>query len=304
MEGIQIELLEKLANNDPEILKKNLYKVLSKFSFLYVEGLRVNFNRGWASTVTDRHGTIFTSKEAKQIEHFFASIVKPLTNTPETNHVKKILKSIEEHFKDLNLKVAEFSRDFGSFRFFYQKAKACTIDFPVPLIDSPYSSVIKIPEKNAVPIIIDLIIESIRLISSLENSRDIMQKCSPLLVGLIDSLKGNWKEAFLSWSEFSPAVAGLLGKVILLIIEFTYPNLHKFAVMHGNSIFSAFLYWGFANFSPESDRMIVSKYLDSSFKESNIFLLSEEDIKGLYTMRGSESSPLDSIPAIRLLLLK
>jgi hypothetical protein len=304
MEGIQIELLEKLANDDPEILKKNLYKVLSKFSFLYVEGLRVNFNRGWASTVTDRHGTIFTSKEAKQIEHFFASIVKPLTNTPETNHVKKILKLIEEHFKDLNLKIAEFSREFGSFRFSYQKAKACTIDFPVPLLDSPYSSVIKIPEKDAVPIIIDLIIESIRLISSLENSRDIMQKCAPFLGGLIDILKGNWKEGFLSWSEFSPAVAGLLGKVFLLLIDFTYPKIHDFAVMHSNSIFTVFLYWGFANFSPESDRMIVSKYLDSSIKESNIFLLSEKEIKELYTMRGLESTPLHSIPIFHLLLLK
>ena len=304
MEGIQIDLLEKLANDPPETLKKNIYKVFSKFSFLYVEGMRVNFKRGWASSVTDRHGIMFSSKEARQIEQFFASIAKPLIDTPESQHVKQIIKAIEEHFKDLNLRVSEFSREFGSFRFFYNKAKPCSINFPVPLVEPPYSTSIKIPEKNTVPTIIDLIIESIRLISSLENSKDIMQKCSPFLRGLIDSLKGNWKEAFLTWSEFSPAVAGLLGKVILLIIEFTYPNLHKFAVLHPNSIFSAFLYWGFANFSPESDRMIVSKYLDSSFKESNIFLLSEEDIKGLYTMRGSESSPLDSIPIFRLLLLK
>ena len=81
MEGIQIDLLEKLANDDPELVKKNIYKALSKFSFLYVEGMRVNFNRGWASTVTDRHGNMFSSKEAKQIEHFFASILKPLTDT-------------------------------------------------------------------------------------------------------------------------------------------------------------------------------------------------------------------------------
>lgn len=304
MEGIQIDLLEKLADEVPETLKKNVYKVFSKFSFLYVEGMNVNFKRGWASTVTDRHGIIFSSKEARQIEEFFASIVKPLTDTSESQHVKQIMKTIEEHFNDLNLKVSEFSREFGSVRFFYKQAKGCAIDFPVPLLESPYSTSIKIPEKNVIPVFIDLIIESIRLISSLENSRDIMQKYSPFLGGLIDSLKGNWKEAFLTWSEFSPAVAGLLGNVFLLLIDFTYPKIHTFAVMHPNSIFSAFLYWGFANFSPESDRMIVSKHLDSSTKESNIFLLSEQDIKGVYTMRGLEDSPLHSIPIFRLLLLK
>jgi len=304
MEGIQIDLLEKLANDDPEVLKKNLYKSFSMFSFLYVEGMNLNFKRGWASSVTDRHGAIFTPKESKQIEHFFGSIVKPSIDLAESQHVKHIMKAIEEHFKDLNLRVSEFSREFGSFRFFYKQANSCTINFPVPLVNSPYSTVIKIPEKNTIPVLIDLIIESIRLISSLENSRDIMQKCSPLLVGLIDSLKGDWKEAFLSWSEFSPAVAGLLGNVFLSLIDFSYPNLHKFAVMHSNSIFSAFLYWGFAYFSPDSERMIVSKHLDSSTKESNIFILNEHEIKTLHSMRGLESSPLDSIPIFHLLLLK
>jgi hypothetical protein len=243
---------------------------------------------------------MFSPKEAKQIEHFFTSILTPTTvNTSESQHVKRILKTIEEHFKDLSLKLNEFSREFGSFRFVYEKNKGCVVDFPVPLVDSPYSTVIKIPEKNVVPIVIDLIIESIRTISSLENSRDIMQKCSPLILGLIDSLKGSWKEAFISWSECSPAVAGLVGKVFHSLLEFTYPNLHTFAIIHSNSIFHAFFYWGFANFSPESDRMIVSKHLDSSTKESNIFLLSEKEIKELHTLRG-----LDSIPVMQLLLLK
>jgi len=303
MEGIQIDLLEKLANDAPETLKKNIYKALSKFSFLYVEGMKVKFNRGWASTVEDRHGKMFSSKEAKQIEHFFGSIVKPLIDVSESQHIKRILKTIEDHCKDLALKINEFSREFGTFRFVYEKNKGCTIDFPVPLVDSPYSSVIKIPEKNVVPIIIDLTIETIRTISSLENSKDIMQKCSPFILGLIDILKGSWKEGFISWSECSPAVAGLLGKVFLLLLEFTYPNLHTFAVTHSKSIFQAFFYWGFANFSPESERMIVRKQLDSSTKESNIFLLSEKEIKGLHSLRG-DTSPLDTIPVMHLVLLK
>ena len=74
--------------------------------------------------------------------------------------------------------------------------------------------------------------------------------------------------------------------------------------MHSNSIFSVFLYWGFSNFSPESDRMILSEHLDSSFKESTIFLLTEDEIKGLHSIRGLESSPLHTIPVFRLLLLK
>jgi hypothetical protein len=299
MEGIQIDLLEKLANDAPETLKKNIYKAFSKFSFLYVEGKKVDFKRGWALTVSDRHGSMFSPKESKQIEHFFTSIIKPQILTAESQHAKRILKTIEDHFKDLSLKLNEFSREFGTFRFVYEKNKGCTIDFPVPLVDSPYSSVIKIPEKNVVPIIIDLSIETIRTISSLENSKDIMQKCSPFIVGLIDILKGSWKEGFISWSECSPVVAGLLGKVFLLLLEFTYPNLHTFAVTHSNSIFQAFFFWGFANFSPESERMILRKHLDSSNKESNIFILSEEEIKGLHSLYA-----LDSIPIISLFLLK
>jgi hypothetical protein len=145
------------------------------------------------------------------------------------------------------------------------------IPFPVPMPSPPFIGIIRVPvNPRAFPILITFIIETIRIIFSFgPHSNDMTRKVLSLVLGLIDILKGDWKQGILSMIGYfgqSQLVAGLTTKVLINILELVAPDLQERIIMDmyqsGKSMLVGFLLWGFANFAPEGARIVARKQFD------------------------------------------
>lgn len=306
---VTLEFLEKLANENPEALKKKIYDAISGISFLIVEAKEAKFKQGWASRLKDRHDTLlFTSNESRILEDGARKFIKPLfedTNKqkggvnssatpsiikpkvfdPEEISLDKTFEAVKQTFKSIDDKVKLFSRTFGPFRFFYERDSVTKdadsdfqVPFPIPMPSPPFFYIIRIPvNPRAVPVIIGLVIEAIRITYSVGPlSNDITRKVLSLLLGLIDVLKGDWKQGILSLIGFfgeSPLVAGLIGKVFINLMELMSPSLQDALITNiyqsTKSIFLGFFLWGFANFSPYSVRLMARAEFDKMKEMAN-----------------------------------
>jgi hypothetical protein len=321
--NVSMEYLEKLASQDSEVLAKKVYHTFSKFSSLVIEAKQENFKRGWASLIKDRHGPIFSSKEARIIEDAFQGCIKPLFNKPhplprpDNKNIDKIFNTIQRHYAEIDMQLNELSREFGPFRFFYEKKYEFTISFPVPLPQAPHYTIIKIPEKSkGISIFIDLILESIRSILSTSNSNEIKSSISVVLLALVDILKGNWKQGLLDLAtcyKDSPLVIELIGKVLFILLDVFTSELSGVMHQSNKTILVAFCLWGFS-FSLESERLSVRNQLDemnhgeesSIHKESELPVgLRKDDIKTLHSIKNLaelQDTPLYKIPIMHLIL--
>jgi len=296
-----LDTLERLANEDDETLNKKVYETFSGISFLMIEAKKAQFKKGWASEILDRHDEpIFEKGEARILEEATQKFIKPMFSNnsqnkkggagpnlkasasgvlmkpsinPEDLSLDRTFWKVRDLIKSIDDQVKNFSRELGPFRFFYDKD---TADFkfpiPVPLPAPPFVEIIKVPvNPRAVPIIIGLIIETIRMIFSVGPlSNDIARKILSLVLGLIDFLKGDWKQGILSMIGFfgeSPLLAGLVGKVFLNLLDLIAPDIQERITMDiyqsGKSMCVGFMLWGFANFAPKFVRDIARKQFDA-----------------------------------------
>jgi len=294
-----LDNLERLANEDSETLRKKVYETFSGISFLVLEAKKANFKRGWAYNLKDRHNeNIFEKSEAKILEEasnkfiqpLFSnsvkrggasipvkasasgSIVKPALN-PEDLSLDRTFWKVRDLLKSIDEQVKNFSRELGPFRLFYDKN---TPDFrfplPVPAPPPVFVSVIMVPiNPRSIPIVIGLIIEAVRLVYSVgPMSNDVTRKVLSLVLGLIDFLKGDWKQGILSMIGFfgeTPLLAGLIGKVLLNLLDLVAPDIQERMTMDAyqsaKSMYIGFLLWGFANFAPDFARASARLQFDA-----------------------------------------
>lgn len=297
-----VDYLEQLSKQNPEALKKKVYETFSGLSLLLLEAKQSKFKSGWASKVKDRHGhPIFDKSESLIIENGAKTLIQPLfkpskqdggtttgpaqkeasgssiiQSVPTVNtddlSIDKTFWKIHDFFKTVDAQVKSFSRELGPFRFFYDMETDIQIPLPVPLPAPPFITTIMVPvNPRAIPIVISLVIETIRIIYSIGPlSNDNTRKVLSLVLGLIDILKGDWKQGILSVIGFfgqAPLVAGLISKILLNILDLISPDLQEQLIMDfyksGKSIIIGFLLWGFANFAPDFARLIVRAQFDA-----------------------------------------
>jgi hypothetical protein len=310
--NVTLEFLEKLANENPEVLKKKVYDAMSGISFLIVEAKDAGFKPGWASSLKNKYETpLFTETESLALEDGAIQFIKPIFEDvdkgqtggviitspgapsilepkvfdPESVSLDKTFEGVKNVFKTIDDKVKLFSRTFGPFRFFYNrdsekgdKDSDFHVPFPIPMPTPPFFSIIRIPvNPRAVPVMIGLIIEAVRITYSVGPlSNDTTRKILSLLLGLVDILKGDWKQGILSLLGFfgqSPLVAGLIGKVLINMMELMSPSLQDSLITNiyqsTKSIFLGFFLWGFANFAPHTIRRMARGEFDKIKKMAN-----------------------------------
>ena len=296
-----LDNLERLADEDHESLKKKVYNTLSGISFLIIQAKKANFKKGWVSELHDRHNEpMFERNEARLLEESIHTFIKPLfskelhkggaikspnikasaTGTlvkqsfnPEDLSLDRTYWRVRDMLKAIDNQVKNLSRELGPFRFFYDKN---TPDFRVPLpIPAPppvFVTAVTVPiNPRAIPIVIGLVIEAIRMIFSVgPMSNDITRKVLSLVLGLIDFLKGDWKQGILSMIGFfgeGPLIGGIIGKVILNILDLVAPDIQERIAMDvyqsGKSMYIGFLLWGFANFAPDFIRSSARTQFDA-----------------------------------------
>jgi hypothetical protein len=294
-----LDSLERLANEDSETLRKKVYETFSGISFLVLEGKKANFKKGWAHNLKDRHNdNIFEKDEAKILEEATQKFIQPMfsnpvkrggapipvkasatgtlikpTINPEDLSLDRTFWKVRDLLKSIDEQVKNFSRELGPFRFFYDKNMP-DFRFPLPIPAPPpvFVSVIMVPiNPRAVPIMIGLVIEAIRLVFSVgPMSNDITRKVLSLVLGLIDFLKGDWKQGILSMIGFfgeAPLLAGLIGKVLLNLMDLVAPDIQERVAMDvyqsGKSMSIGFILWGFANFAPDFARAAARTQFDA-----------------------------------------
>lgn len=323
--NVTLEYLEKLTSEEPELLTKKIYQAFSKFSELVIEAKKVNFKRGWASMMKDRHErALFDSKEAriieevsKSIQYFFNKSQSSIKTNEHDIIINKIFTTIQRHYSEIHVKLNDLSRELGIFRFIYEKNYNFTVLFPVPLMETPYYTVIKVPEKEkGIAIFINLIIESIRSILVVNKSNEIRNSISIFLLSIVDILKGDWKQGLLGLATFykdAPLVAELIEKVLFILLELFASELSGFMHQPNKIFFIAFCLWAFSILSPESEQLLIRQQLDKikhdeqdSSKNSDMFILTKNDIYKLKTIIKNPSefynTSLYTIPAMHLIL--
>ena len=296
-----LDYLEKLSKEDPVLLKKRVYETFSGLSVILLEAKKSKFKRGWTSNILDRHGSpLFDKKESYIIEDGVKKFIKPLftdkqrggvdTKGPAQREagqssiiqptipvslddlsIDKTFWKIKDFFSLVDAQMKTFSRELGPFRLFYTMETDFQFPLPVPIPAPPFVTTVMVPvNPRAIPIIISLIIESIRIIFSIGPlSNEQTRKVLSLVLGLVDILKGDWKQGILSIIGFfgeAPLVAGLILKVLLNIMDFVSPDLQEKLVMNlyqsGKSIIIGFILWGFSNFAPDFARAAARAQFD------------------------------------------
>ena len=297
---IALENLERLSNEDQGVMRKKVYDTFSGISFLILEAKKNNFKKGWASKILDRHNeAMFERDEAKVVEDAVQKFVQPLFHTNskkvggnrgpsvkasasgqivkptldlEELSIDRMFWKIRDMIQSIDDQVKNFSREIGPFRFFYDKDTP-DFRFPLPIPAPPpvFVSVVMVPiNPRAIPIVIGLIIEAIRITTTVGPlTNDTARKFLSLTLGLIDFLKGDWKQGILSMIGFFgeiPMLGGLIGKVLLNLLDLIAPDIQERMTMDiyqsGKSIFIGFLLWGFANFAPDFVRLSVRTQFD------------------------------------------
>ena len=264
-----------------------------------LEAKRANFKKGWAYNLKDRHNdNIFEKGEAKILEDAAQKFIQPIfsnsvkrggasipvkasatgtmvkpTFNPEDLSLDRTFWRVRDVLKSIDDQVKNFSRELGPFRFFYDKNMP-DFRFPLPVPAPPpvFVSVIMVPiNPRAIPIVIGLVIEAVRLVYSVgPMSNDITRKVLSLVLGLIDFLKGDWKQGILSMIGFfgeTPLLAGLIGKVLLNLLDLVAPDIQERMAMDvyqsGKSMCIGFMLWGFANFAPDFARASARLQFDA-----------------------------------------
>lgn len=291
-----LDSLERLANEDSGTLKKKVYETFSGISFLILEAKKANFRKGWASEVVDRHGEpMFERGEAKILEEATQKFIRPIfhaqrgggpnvkasaTGTlvkpklnPEDLSLDRAYWKVRDLIRSIDDQMKNFSRELGPFRLFYDKN---TPDFrfplPVPAPPPVFVSIVMVPiNPRSIPIVIGLVIEAVRITYSVgPMSNDVTRKVLSLVLGLIDFLKGDWKQGILSMIGFfgeGPLIGGLIGKVLLNLLDLVAPDIQERMTMNvyqsGKSMYIGFLLWGFANFAPDFARASARMQFDA-----------------------------------------
>jgi hypothetical protein len=300
--NVALEYLENLSKENPDTLKKKLYNAFNGISFLVIEAKRAEFKKGWPSNIKNKDGEpMFNKDETKVLEDMGQKYFKPLFEenyvqqkggsipalksssamqmiqtppqvNPDDISIDKTFWKVRHALDAVSKKVHMYSRELGPFRFFYESEIDYKISIPIPQPAPPFFFIIQIPiPPRSIPIMVGIIIEAVRLIFSFGSlSNDKAREVLSLVLGIVDILKGDWKQGILSIIGFygrEPLIAGLIGKVLLNLLEFIAPDLQERIIMDlyqsGKSMMIGFLLWGFANFAPDYARVAARKQFDA-----------------------------------------
>lgn len=300
-----LEYLEKLSKED--IVKKNLYTALSQFSFLVLEAKKANFKRGWASELRDRYdGPLFNKSESRLLEDV---LIQSFYEAPKDNSLNRVFLKIDNYLGSLKSQTLNMSKELGIIRL-SQGTSMSDFKTPLPVPFSNGLSTVMVPVgTRALPMVTGLLNEAIRILYTMsplsnEHSKQIMS----LILGLIDILKGEWKQGILSivgFLQVAPSLANLIGKVMLELLDFISPMLHDKIKMepHGKPILIGFLLWGFTNFASELDYILTRQQFDLINKDNQgDFFPLISDLEALHTSDLTDLEPLYKIRVIHLIL--
>ena len=278
-----LDYLEKLSKESPEVLGPRIYTFLTGFSNIIIGGIERDFADGWVNTIYDKNGKpIFDNKTGKTFEHLSKNLIEPIFKNVQRGgmfdlipldseylSIDNLYIKIKEYIKMVNDKFRHFSREVGPFQRFYSQPADFIYTITIPMTPP---IIIPIPiNPRSIPIVISFIIEGIRLLFSFGPlSNDLVRKILTFVLGLVDIMKGDWKQGLLSFMGFFgkyPLVAGLLVKTVLNIYEGFIPEYLRDKMefdiyQSGKTIFITFWLWGISNFAPAIFREETRRVLD------------------------------------------
>jgi len=304
-----LDYLVALSKEDPTKIQKKLYESFSALSYLALEGRRAKFRKGWAANLKDRHDDpLFSKDESDIIETVSLSLVKPLfekdinqnkqtggkvplvpsTNPsgllqsvavkPEDISIDKTFWRVKHFLEGLDKQAHDMAREFGPFRYFYETSIDPRFPLPVPIPVPPFVTIIPVPiPARAIPVIIESLVEAIRLIMSVgavtvgldPAKSDLSRKILSVVLSLIDLFKGEWKQSLLSFAGFfgeNPLIIGLIGKVFLNVFNFISPDLQEKLIydvyQSTKSLFMGAFLWIFSTVAPDFVRATVRIQFD------------------------------------------
>jgi hypothetical protein len=152
------------------------------------------------------------------------------------------LLEIKKNFEIIRKNVHGYSRELGSSRFFYAHNMESRVEISVPSINHK----IRVPKPLAM---ISLVLETSRMINSRDNR---------VILGLIDILRGDWKDGTLIIMQFfqeSPD-ASLFKRVLFDMLEFVEPDLQEdiASMKTPKQMAIAFITWIIATLVPDPNK--------------------------------------------------
>jgi hypothetical protein len=199
----------------------------------------------------------------------------PVNINPEDISIDATFWKIKDFLAKIDKQTHDLARSFGPFKFFYETRVDPRIPIPIPIPAPPFVAVIMVPiPARAIPVVIGALVESIRLIFGVGAlSNDMARKVLSIVMGLIDLLKGDWKQSILSLLGYfgqSPLVIGLIMKTFLNIFNLIAPDIQDRIIFDiyqsTKSMFIGFFLWGFATFAPDIVRNTARVQFDQIAK--------------------------------------
>jgi hypothetical protein len=296
----RLEELESLAKRDTT--RKTLYNSFAALTHLGSEGIRAKFRPGWASSLKASNGSLlFTRDEARNVEKLATTFLKPavqekaqrggampdlpalvpsaaqgLLQYAPTIDLKEIsldktFWKIKKYIEQMEEQTHTLAREIGPFRFFYESPVDIKVPLPVPIPAPPFVAIVPVPvPSRAIPFLIGLLAEAVRLMVAFNPlAPKIARELLSVVVGLIDLMKGEWKQAILSFAGyfgFTPMLLGILGKVVLNLMSMVAPDIQERLIVDLYQSYKSFtigvVLWAFATLAPDFVRTIVRRQFD------------------------------------------
>ena len=305
--NIALDYLELLSKQDLQGLQKKLYSSFSALAYLALEAKKADFKPGWAQNLLDHEGhPIFTEDQANTVEMVTLN-AKPMfhDNTQEGGDVQggdvqggdipmkpfstkgmiessgievgsvnpddlsldKTFLKVKGYIAGLDKQTHDLSRELGPYRFFYDMPTDFRVPIPIPF--PPYTILVPVSPR-AIPVLISVFVESIRLLFSFGPlSNDNSRKILSIVVAITDILQGDWKQGILSLLGYfgsSPLLLGIVGKVFLNTFSLIAPDIQDAMVTDSyksmKSLVAGFVFWVIATFSPDAIRQTIRLQFD------------------------------------------
>ena len=295
--NIALDYLELLSKQDLQGLQKKLYSSFSALAYLALEAKKADFKPGWAQNLLYREGhPIFTEDEANTVEMVTLNAkpmfhdntqeggdipMKPFSTkgmiessgiglgsvNPDDLSLDKTFLKVKGYIAGLDKQTHDLSRELGPYRFFYDMPTDFRVPIPIPF--PPYTILVPVSPR-AIPVLISVFVESIRLLFSFGPlSNDISRKILSIVVAITDILQGDWKQGILSLLGYfgsSPLLLGIVGKVFLNTFSLIAPDIQDAIVTDSyksmKSLVAGLVLWLTATFSPDAIRQTIRLQFD------------------------------------------
>ena len=186
---------------------------------------------------------------------------------PDDLSLDKTFLKVKGYIAGLDKQTHDLSRELGPYRFFYDMPTDFRVPIPIPF--PPYTILVPVSPR-AIPVLISVFVESIRLLFSFGPlSNDNSRKILSIVVAITDILQGDWKQGILSLLGYfgsSPLLLGIVGKVFLNTFSLIAPDIQDAMVTDSyksmKSLVAGFVFWVIATFSPDAIRQTIRLQFD------------------------------------------